>query len=63
MIFGLIFGTFLTLILVPVLYLIMARLKERLFPKSAAAEYNQTEIGSHGELAHGFRSPDVNKEG
>jgi multidrug efflux pump len=34
MIFGLIFGTFLTLILVPVLYLIMAKLKERIFGKS-----------------------------
>jgi multidrug efflux pump subunit AcrB len=31
MIFGLIFGTFLTLILVPVLYLVMAKLKEKLF--------------------------------
>jgi multidrug efflux pump subunit AcrB len=29
MIFGLIFGTFLTLILVPVMYLLVARLKER----------------------------------
>lgn len=31
MIFGLIFGTFLTLIVVPVMYLITARLKERIF--------------------------------
>ncbi len=31
MIFGLIFGTFLTLFLVPVMYLMMARLKERIF--------------------------------
>ncbi len=31
MIFGIIFGTFLTLILVPVMYLTMARLKERVF--------------------------------
>ncbi len=31
MIFGLIFGTFLTLILVPVLYLIMQKLKEKIF--------------------------------
>lgn len=31
MIFGLIFGTFLTLILVPVLYLLTAKLKERVF--------------------------------
>jgi len=35
MIFGLIFGTFLTLILVPVLYLIMAQLKQRIFGTSA----------------------------
>ncbi len=41
MIFGLIFGTFLTLILVPVLYLIMAKLKERIFgvaPKPVLGE-------------------------
>lgn len=31
MIFGLIFGTFLTLILVPVMYLLVAKLKERVF--------------------------------
>jgi multidrug efflux pump len=31
MIFGLIFGTFLTLILVPVLYLLTTKLKERVF--------------------------------
>jgi multidrug efflux pump len=40
MIFGLIFGTFLTLILVPVLYLLMAQLKERIYgtrAKKAAA--------------------------
>ncbi len=36
MIFGLIFGTFLTLILVPVMYLMMARLKERIFGKKPA---------------------------
>jgi multidrug efflux pump subunit AcrB len=30
MIFGLIFGTFLTLILVPVMYLLVAKLKERI---------------------------------
>lgn len=60
MIFGLIFGTFLTLVLVPVLYLVMARLKERLFPKRAAEEF--AHAGGHGELAHGFRSPDINKE-
>jgi len=37
MIFGLIFGTFLTLFLVPVMYLLVARLKARLFPNKAAA--------------------------
>src|SRR5260370_8035603 len=31
MIFGLLFGTFLTLVLVPVLYLLFAKLKERIF--------------------------------
>jgi multidrug efflux pump subunit AcrB len=31
MIFGLLFGTFLTLVLVPVLYLLFAKLKERVF--------------------------------
>ncbi len=31
MVFGLIFGTFLTLVFVPVLYLLMAKLKERIF--------------------------------
>ncbi|MDQ2658741.1 MAG: efflux RND transporter permease subunit, partial [Bacteroidota bacterium] len=38
MIFGLIFGTFLTLILVPVLYLMVEKLKERIYrrrPKPA----------------------------
>lgn len=35
MIFGLIFGTFLTLILVPVLYLLTTKLKERVFKASA----------------------------
>jgi multidrug efflux pump len=34
MIFGLIFGTFLTLILVPVMYLLTTKLKERVFRKS-----------------------------
>ncbi len=33
MIFGLLFGTFLTLVLVPVLYLLVAKLKERVFRK------------------------------
>ncbi len=38
MIFGLIFGTFLTLFLVPVLYLVRTRLKERIFKPSVASE-------------------------
>lgn len=40
MIFGLIFGTFLTLILVPVMYLLVTKLKERIFrtSKSVAPE-------------------------
>jgi multidrug efflux pump len=40
MIFGLIFGTFLTLILVPVMYLLVTKLKERMFRtrKSEAPE-------------------------
>ena len=33
MIFGLMFGTFLTLVLVPVLYLLIAKLKERIYKK------------------------------
>lgn len=36
MIFGLIFGTFLTLFLVPVMYLLVTKLKERIFGKKAA---------------------------
>jgi multidrug efflux pump len=46
MIFGLIFGTFLTLLLVPVLYLLMARLKESIFgkrPKQAVRTVQQEE--------------------
>ncbi|MBL7846917.1 MAG: efflux RND transporter permease subunit [Cyclobacteriaceae bacterium] len=38
MIFGLIFGTFLTLFLVPVMYLMVARLKERVFGSKPASE-------------------------
>ena len=34
MIFGLIFGTFLTLFLVPVMYLLVAKLKQRVFKRS-----------------------------
>lgn len=60
MIFGLIFGTFLTLFVVPAMYLLTAKLKERLFGNKKAEESH--EYVSGGELAHGFRSPDVNKE-
>lgn len=38
MIFGLIFGTFLTLFLVPVMYLVRTRLKERLYKTKVVAE-------------------------
>jgi multidrug efflux pump len=49
MIFGLIFGTFLTLMLVPVLYLLMAQLKERIYgkqPKKAvrAVHHEEQEV-------------------
>jgi multidrug efflux pump len=47
MIFGLIFGTILTLILVPVLYLLFAKLKERIFKKKAVQE-----PGSDGAIAY-----------
>ncbi len=43
MIFGLIFGTFLTLFLVPVMYLITARLKERVFKAKPEAPAQATE--------------------
>ena len=46
MVFGLIFGTFLTLVLVPVLYLLVAKLKQRVYgvrPKPAT--------GSEGAVA------------
>jgi len=61
MIFGLIFGTFLTLFVVPAMYLLTAKLKERLFPKKKTEEHEEYVAG--GELAHGYRSPDMNKEG
>ncbi len=38
MIFGIIFGTFLTLVLVPVMYLMIARLKERVFRVNQRAD-------------------------
>lgn len=51
MIFGLIFGTFLTLILVPSLYLLATKLKERLFkkkskPDAAAVHHNAEALDS-----------------
>ncbi len=59
MIFGLIFGTFLTLVLVPVLYLVMARLKARLFgTEREAARYKGAEAIEQGSLAHSLRSKD-----
>lgn len=57
MIYGLIFGTFLTLFVVPSMYLLTAKLKERLFGARKSEE-----VVHGGELAHGFRSPEVNKE-
>jgi multidrug efflux pump len=38
MIFGLLFGTFLTLVLVPTLYLLVAKVKERVFGKKTVVE-------------------------
>jgi multidrug efflux pump subunit AcrB len=66
MIFGLIFGTFLTLILVPVLYLIMAKLKVKILGKEREeARYRKVPEAQHTSeafdqsgLAHSFRSPD-----
>jgi multidrug efflux pump subunit AcrB len=46
MIFGLLFGTFLTLVLVPVLYLLVAKLKERLGRFRASSVINRPEPGS-----------------
>lgn len=43
MIFGLIFGTFLTLILVPSLYLLTTKLKERIFKKKPAEAHGTTD--------------------
>ncbi len=48
MIFGLIFGTFLTLFLVPSMYLLTAKLKERVFKKKANEE---SVIESSGSIA------------
>jgi multidrug efflux pump subunit AcrB len=60
MIFGLIFGTFLTLFVVPAMYLLTAKLKERIFGNKKVEEHQEFVPGA---LEHGFRSPDVNKEG
>jgi len=40
MIFGLIFGTFLTLVLVPVMYLLISKIKARIFPVKTSASVN-----------------------
>jgi multidrug efflux pump subunit AcrB len=50
MIFGLIFGTFLTLILVPTMYLLSTKLKERLFKKSVKTELPSTMKTKHDTL-------------
>lgn len=47
MIFGLIFGTFLTLFLVPVMYLMLARLKARLFKKKTTEIGTVNAVSSH----------------
>jgi multidrug efflux pump subunit AcrB len=44
MIFGLLFGTVLTLVLVPTLYLLTTKLKERLFGKSTSTEATDSTI-------------------
>ena len=46
MIFGLLFGTFLTLILVPVMYLLVAKLKERIY-----GVRHETSPGTEGAVA------------
>jgi multidrug efflux pump len=54
MIFGLLFGTFLTLILVPVMYLLVAKLKERIFRKAPARLVNPGgDVLESGELFQG----------
>lgn len=47
MIFGLIFGTFLTLFLVPVMYLIRTRLKERIFGPEKKGDEEQPTVTAH----------------
>ncbi|MBL0741319.1 efflux RND transporter permease subunit [Chryseolinea lacunae] len=52
MIFGLIFGTFLTLFMVPVMYLLVARLKARVFKAKPADEHHVAEgTVSEGDVA------------
>ena len=46
MIFGLVFGTFLTLIMVPVMYLLLTKLKMRLFPAKRRVEEASSEEGT-----------------
>ncbi len=46
MIFGLIFGTFLTLFLVPVMYLIMARFRARVYKTKKAEEHGDAKEGA-----------------
>jgi multidrug efflux pump subunit AcrB len=60
MIFGLIFGTFLTLFVVPAMYLLTAKLKERLFGRKKAEAHQDYVPG--GALNPSYRSPDANKE-
>ncbi len=47
MIFGLIFGTFLTLFIVPVLYLLSARLKQAIFKSEPKEEVASAEVSLH----------------
>jgi multidrug efflux pump subunit AcrB len=53
MIFGLLFGTFLTLILVPVMYLLVEKLKERIY-KTKPADTHQVS-GSVGAIDYGLK--------
>jgi multidrug efflux pump subunit AcrB len=50
MIFGLVFGTFLTLLLVPVMYLLSVKLKERIFKTKSNVVLNTRE-GNEGSIA------------
>jgi multidrug efflux pump subunit AcrB len=46
MIFGLLFGTFLTLVLVPVMYLLFTKLKERVFKRRAKPVVEDEAVGA-----------------